>query len=550
MKKDTNSQFYALLFVLALIVNLSGIGLKFFTDDPALYASIAKNLIYKKDFLQLFTYNQDWLDKPHFPFWLVMCSFKLFGISEWAYRLPALLFFLLSGLYTYRFARKFYGGEIAVMAVLILMTAQSAIMSNTDVRAEPYLMALVIGSIYHISCLNERYSFSQLFFAALLTACAIMTKGLFVIVAIYGALLGQLLFQKNLKSLFSFKWVFLGLLTLIFILPECYALYVQFDMHPEKIVFGRQNVSGIKWFLWDSQFGRFVNNGPITRKSSDVFFFVHTLLWAFAPWCLLFYFAIYKNFKDVFHKRKLPEYYTICGGLLLLLLFSLSRFQLPFYTNTLFPLFAVITAPYAYTQLNKVETNIRLISQWAYIILFPIAILLINFFAHPDHQIGFAIDCIVLGLIIFFITTEVKQGYKKVFMLNCAVALFVNFYLNTVFYNQLIQYKGQIAAANFINQNQFNSYQVYSLRTENNIFQFYCNRPVNFIPLEQFNNFKPAGNTAFYVSQPSMDLLLKSNTSFKILSFFTDYPQENILPAFINKKSRYKTLGKVYLITK
>ena len=178
MKKDTNSQLYALLFVLALVVNLSGIGLKFFTDDPALYASIAKNLIYKKDFLQLFTYNQDWLDKPHFPFWLVMCSFKLFGISEWAYRLPALLFFLLSGLYTYLFTKKFYSGEIAVMAVLILMTAQSAIMSNTDVRAEPYLMAFVIGSIYHIARLNERYSLGQLFLAALLTACAIMTKGL------------------------------------------------------------------------------------------------------------------------------------------------------------------------------------------------------------------------------------------------------------------------------------------------------------------------------------------------------------------------------------
>jgi len=259
MKKDTNSQLYALLFVLALIVNLWGIGLKFFTDDPALYASIAKNLIYKKDFLQLFTYNQDWLDKPHFPFWAAMCSFKLFGISEWAYRLPALLFFLLSGLYTYLFTKKFYNQETAMIAVLILLTAQSAIMSNVDVRAEPYLMGMVMGSIYHISRLNERYSFAQLFMAALLTACAIVTKGLFVIVAIYGALLGQFLFQKNFRGIFSFKWLFLGLLTLVFILPECYALYIQFDLHPEKVVFGQRGVSGIKWFLWDSQFGRFAS---------------------------------------------------------------------------------------------------------------------------------------------------------------------------------------------------------------------------------------------------------------------------------------------------
>lgn len=550
MKKDTNSQFYALLFVLALIVNLSGIGLKFFTDDPALYASIAKNLIYKKDFFQLFTYNQDWLDKPHFPFWLVMCSFKLFGISEWAYRLPALLFFLLSGLYTYLFTKKYYSKEIAVMAVLILLTAQSAIMSNVDVRAEPYLMGLVMGSIYHIACLNERYSLSQLFLAALLTACAIMTKGLFVIVAIYGALLGQVLFKKKFKSLFSFKWLFLGLLTLLFILPECYALYVQFDLHPEKIVFGRQNVSGIKWFLWDSQFGRFASSGPITRSSSDVFFFVHTLLWAFAPWCLLFYFSIYKNFKEVFQKRELAEYYTMSGGLLLLLIFSISRFQLPFYTNTLFPLFAIIAAPYACMQLNKMESNIRLTVLWLYIMLLPVAVLLINYFLKPVTQLWLVIDCVATIIIIFLIATRVKENYKKGFMLACIIALFVNFYLNTTFYGELIQYKGQITAAEYANQPQFSNYKLYSLRTENNLFQFYCNRQVDFVPLEQFNTTPTPAASLFYVSQRSMDQLIKNKAEFKMVASFTDYPQENILPAFINKSSRYKTLGKVYLITK
>src|SRR3981189_633224 len=97
--KDKIKLFYVVLFVLALIVNLAGINVNFFTDDPGLYASIAKNLVYKKEFLQLFTYNQDWLDKPHFPFWMVYFSFKAFGISVWAYRLPGLIFFMLGLLY-------------------------------------------------------------------------------------------------------------------------------------------------------------------------------------------------------------------------------------------------------------------------------------------------------------------------------------------------------------------------------------------------------------------------------------------------------------------
>jgi 4-amino-4-deoxy-L-arabinose transferase-like glycosyltransferase len=270
--KDNTRIFYLALFVLALAVNFAGINTRFFTDDPGLYASIAKNLLYKKDFFELFTYNRDWLDKPHFPFWAILLSFKVFGVSEWAYRLPALLFFLISLFYTFLFTRKYYNRETAIIAVLILMTAQNTILSNTDVRAEPYLMGLITGAIYHIACLEERFSFGDLLLAALLTAFAIMTKGIFVITAVYGSLLCQLLFQKKLKHLFAFKWLWLLLLTFIFTLPEFYALYIQFDLHPEKTVFGRQHVSGIKWFLWDSQFGRFVITGLLPAHQAAWFF--------------------------------------------------------------------------------------------------------------------------------------------------------------------------------------------------------------------------------------------------------------------------------------
>jgi len=281
-----------------------------------------------------------------------------------------------------------------------------------------------------------------------------------------------------------------------------------------------------------------------------VFFFVHTLLWAFAPWCLLFYFALYKNFREIFQKRKLVEYYTLSGGILLLLLFSFSRFQLPFYTNTIFPLFAVITAPYCYTQLSKAESNFRLIGQWAYIILFPLAILLINFYSKPENETGFIVDCALFVIVALLIFTRIERGYKRVFMLNCAAALFVNLYLNTVFYEELTAYQGQITAAKYINQKQFDTYKIYSLRTANNIFQFYCNRPVDYIPLDQFNNFKVPANSAFFATQTSLDTLLKAKASFKIIESFTDYPQENILPGFIDKNTRNSVLSKVYLISK
>jgi len=551
LKNNTNKPLYLLLFVLALAVNFAGIKARFFTDDPGLYASIAKNLVYKKDFLQLFTYNQDWLDKPHFPFWAIALSYKLFGISAWAYRLPALFFFCLSLLYTYLFTRKYYGQEIGGMAVLILATALNVQLGNTDVRAEPYLMGLIIGSIYHIDRLRERLTSTDLVLAALLTACAVMTKGIFVVAAIYGSLLAQLIFTNNLKGLLSFKWLLLIILTLLFTLPEFYALYSQFDMHPEKTVFDRHHVSGIRWFLWDSQFGRFVNNGPISRKTSgSVFFFLHTLLWSFAPWCLLFYYAIFRNIKSIIRSVKLPEYYSLGGGLLLLALFSISRFQLPFYTNAVFPLFAIVTAPFCYKQVNEFERKFSQIAQWIFIVLFPLVIIALNYLLRPDSSLFFIIDCLLLVLLAILIINTVTDTSRRIFFLSCASVLFAGFYLSTVFYEVIAPYKGEATAACYANQGPLEKFPAYSLRAENNIFQFYCNRPVDLVPIDQFQSFKFTTPPLIFATQASIDYLRSKHANFRIVRSFINYPQENILPKFINKATRGQVLNRVYLITK
>ncbi|HZY37853.1 MAG TPA: glycosyltransferase family 39 protein [Mucilaginibacter sp.] len=549
--KEPNKIFYLSIFVLALGVNFAGINTKFFTDDPALYASIAKNLVYKNSLFELFTYNRDWLDKPHFPFWCIFFSFKIFGISVWAYRLPAFLFFLMSLAYTWLFTRRFYGAQTAAIAVLILATALNTVLSNTDVRAEPYLMGLIIGSIYHIARLHDRFSLKHLLLAALLTACAVMTKGVFVVFAIYGALLGQLLFKRQFKTVFQLKWLGLILLTVIFTLPELYALYVQFDMHPEKTVFGRQHVSGIRWFLWDSQFGRFANNGPISRKTpGSIFFYGHTLLWAFAPWCLLFYYAVFENIKSIFKKQALPEYFALSGGLLLLLLFSVSRFQLPFYTNAIFPLFAVVTARVCIDRLSKFGAGFRLITQWIFIILLPLLVIVLNISLKPSNNFYIITDVLLFGLAAALVVIKIGEMPHRIFLLSCIAVLFAGFYVNTVFVSEMVPYKGQIAAAEYINQEEFYNTRVYALNAENNLFQFYCTRPVDLVPIEEFSSFVPADPSVFYVNQQTMDDLVQRQLKFKIVRVFVDYPKENVLPAFINKNTRLQTLGRVYLISK
>jgi hypothetical protein len=159
-------------------------------------------------------------------------------------------------------------------------------------------------------------------------------------------------------------------------------------------------------------------------------------------------------------------------------------------------------------------------------------------------------DIVLFGSIAIVITNKITAIHTKAFFLNCAAALFVGFYVNTVFYDEIIPYKGQVAAAKYINQKPFDGFHLYSLKAENNIFQFYCKRPVDLVPIGQFKSFKPAEISVFYVNQQSMDYLIQTHAGFKIIRSFVNYPKENLTPDFINKATRFKTLDHVYMVTK
>ena len=80
--------------------------------DAAQYASISREMLERKSYLQLYDLGKDYLDKPPMLFWLSAVSMKIFGVYDWAYRLPSFLFTLIAIYSTYRLAYIFYKKEI------------------------------------------------------------------------------------------------------------------------------------------------------------------------------------------------------------------------------------------------------------------------------------------------------------------------------------------------------------------------------------------------------------------------------------------------------
>jgi 4-amino-4-deoxy-L-arabinose transferase-like glycosyltransferase len=534
------------LLLLEVFVNFSGIATPFFSNDPPLYAAISKAMVQRNDFIDLYVYGIDWLDKPHFPFWMAAFSFKLFGVSEWSYRLPALLFILLGAFYTYRLAKKIYDVSVAQIAVLVLLSAQHLLMSNTDVRAEPYLLALIVGAVYHFYNLFQRFSFLDWLLGSLFAGCAVMTKGIFALVPIGTAIIGHAVFTNQFKLLFKWRWLWAAVLTIIFILPEVYAVYIQFDQHPEKMVFGKTGVSGVKWFLWDSQFSRFVNSGPITRPKGDVFYYVHTLLWAFAPWCLLFYYVLAIKIIAIVRKRKLREYLILCAFIPMLLFFSLSKFQLNFYTNILFPFFSILVASFISSVLSLKEKNFYTITQLLYSSVFVIGALAINFLLKPAYQgMYFGGSVLLIAAIAVIIAKSISTNLRWL-VISCLAVLYINFYLNFTLYPMMSSLKGENQAAAYVNkfypQNELGAFQ-----NRRNGFEFYSHQPVQRIDLDKWM----AGvgkKRIFYIDDMLYDELVDKKASFIILQEFPDYASESITGKFLNASTRSHALHKGYLI--
>jgi 4-amino-4-deoxy-L-arabinose transferase-like glycosyltransferase len=524
-----------LLITLCVFVNFSGLFITILGPDGALYASIAKTMVLRDNYIDLYVEGKHWLDKPHFPFWITAFSFKLFGFQTWAYKLPAILFLLAGTLYTYLFAKKLYNKEVALWSVIILLTAEHIIISNNDVRAEPYLTALVIAGVYHFYTAWKNKSTLHLVCGAFFTACAIMTKGMFAIIPIAGAIAGELIIKKQWKELFHIRWLFAAVLIFLFILPELYCLYQQFDAHPEREVFGKTHVSGIRFFFWDSQFGRFFNTGPIKGKGNPLFF-VHTTLWAFLPWSLMLFAAVFTMIRRYWRvPSTYPEWLTLSGALMTFMIFSASRFQLPHYINIIFPFFAIICAGYLYGSDEKNGKRIQ-ITQNILAVLLLLGLIALHWFFRPQNSMSFIVILLILLFGWIMTAKAIRTNRKqKIILYSAMTVIILNTWLNLIFYPQLLKYQSGSEAAYFSNENypgmpvaQLKSAYSYPLK-------FYLNQPL--IALDSLSPIDPNLKKPFllYISADSA-----SAVSGKMIKKFPHFPVSRLNGKFINFKTRAK----------
>jgi 4-amino-4-deoxy-L-arabinose transferase-like glycosyltransferase len=544
--KNDGLWLYAVLG-LAAFTNTTGLFATILDGDSAAYAIIAKTMVQHHDFVNLFLDGNDWLDKPHLSFWLTAISFEIFGFSTWAYKLPGVILVLAAAFYTYVFAKILYNKSVAVVAAIILLTAQHIIISSSDVRMEAYLTAFIIGAVYHFYQASRLRSNAHLVAGSLLAAAAVMTKGPFVLLPIGGAISGGLLLSRQWMQVFHVRWIAATLLILLFISPELFCLWQQFDAHPEKSVFGRTGVSGLRFFLLDGQFGRFFNADAYGHVSGDPFRYLHVVLWAFLPWSIPLYAATYYAIRKlILHQPQTIDYFTLSGGLLTFLLFSLSQFHYDHYLTIAFPFFAIITSAHILSLTTPTEVRWATVWQWLFVGIALAVCVTLQLLVRPEHWAGPAALFVTVALLLLYLHKKPwEQWQARLIATMATTSIFANLYLNFYTVPVLMRYQAGSEMAFYLNKHYPGQPVIKASNDYSFTLEFYLQAPVTTVDVRSLQEDRLPQGALVYASASELRPL---SDKFELLHRTASYSVSHPRPNFLNAATREGVLGEFWLV--
>jgi len=530
---------------LCLVVYAGSFFFPLMDKDAAHHADIALYMYRHNNFANLIDRGTDYLDKPHLLFWVSAASFKLFGVNTFAHRFPAFIFSLLSVYSTYWLARHLAGRTTAWLAAIILATAQSFVMAIMDARMETPLTAFIVTATWQLVVYVDRRKTAALALAALSAAMAFSTKGWIGPVVAFVPVFFHILLKKQWNVLLQPRtWLFIPLFAL-FISPVLYAYYLQYDLHPEKVIRGTTGHSGLRFILFDQLFERsqgFDQGGH--GRNSDYFFLYHTFLWAFLPWSIAAYAALFFWLRRLIYQKKRRTTFGFAAAAFAFVLFviSFSKFKMPHYIIMLFPMAALFTAPYLrFVLMRPRGRRFYTVFQTCFAALVLLITLALNFyFFKPDTILVWITG---LLLVAAFVAVLFRRGAMKFWYAGIATSILLNFFLNYNFFPQVMKYQGGNELAKDFNKSGIPNGQLLLIEDQAHSFDFYTGHIHPIVAPDSFAARYPSiGGNYFLLSRDLRNYLSEQGFIIEPLMQRPDYNVTTIKMKFLNPATRQSSL--------
>jgi len=539
------------VFIFIAILYFTGARVDTMDIDASQYAEMSREMMQKGDYIHLYDRGMDYLDKPPFLFWVSAASMRVFGVNNFGYKFPSVLFALWALFVTYKLAKLLYGEATGRIAALVLACCQGMFLMTNDVRCDTILMGWVITAVWLIKewQLNNKLLYLLSGFGAI--AFGMMTKGPIAFMVPVFCFMSDWILKRQWRNFFRPEYI-LGLIVIALLLtPMSIGLYQQFDLHPEKLVEHKHGVSGLRFFYWSQSFGRITGESP-WKNGADISFLLLNMLWSFLPWIFLFIPALVINIAQVvrqkFHLMPQQEWITTGGFLLTYLALGVSAYQLPHYIFVVFPLAAIITAKFL-QELIEEKKYLKLYSflhsfQAVLMCLVLLVALILIVYIFPATPLIIAVWA---ACFIFWLYLAFRRSLNgKLLWLSATAMIVANIFLTNHVYVELLQYQAGSQVGRYIHTHSINTDEIAQYKVEDPLSSicFYARELVPVIDgLSGIQNKK-----YILTTDRGLNDIKQKGLAFDIAKQGTLFKVSELTPAFINPKTRQYELKNYYLI--
>jgi len=283
----------------------------------------------------------DWLDKPAFPFWLTIISYKLFGINDFAARLPAAISGIILVVATYIFTLKKIGRRAGILSALILSGSPLFLIVGHVALSDEALSMLFGMSMLFIGSALSSHTQKINLLGYLFLSLAVLCKGPIALILVLGTVFLYLLVVSNSlnmvkESLSKLKPITAVLILLGFCLPYYYLAHISTAGAFTDRFFFKQNLGRLQ--------------GKVNHLE-PVWFYVPVFFAGYFPWCFYWLFSIPWLKRFLTHRFALTErqkfiIFCLCWFLVVGVLFTLVPTRLPTYIVPFSPALAILVGTY------------------------------------------------------------------------------------------------------------------------------------------------------------------------------------------------------------
>lgn len=148
-------------------------------DADSTHAEAAREMFVSGDYVTLHVNGVRYLEKAPLPYWLVAFSYRMFGVNEFATRLPMALSVLLLGVLAWRWGTGAFGERAGIYAAAFVYTCAGVYLFTRILIPDVLLSLLIAASLYFFLTALEQGESSWRWYAGYsCIALGVLTKGL------------------------------------------------------------------------------------------------------------------------------------------------------------------------------------------------------------------------------------------------------------------------------------------------------------------------------------------------------------------------------------